>query len=73
MTTYRTAAVDRVEVFHREAGDLRVPTIVLLHGFPTPSTQYQGFIGRLVGSFHLVAADYPGFAYSEALPSPTTV
>jgi pimeloyl-ACP methyl ester carboxylesterase len=34
-TTYRTASVDGLNVFHREAGDPKAPTMLLLHGFPT--------------------------------------
>jgi pimeloyl-ACP methyl ester carboxylesterase len=43
-TTYRTASVDGLNVFYREAGDPKAPTMLLLHGFPTsrvPSTRSQ--------------------------------
>ena len=33
--TYKTIAVENVEIFYREAGDPCNPTILLLHGFPT--------------------------------------
>ena len=39
MTAYRTVDVDGVEVFYREAGDPGAPTLLVLHGFPTSSTQ----------------------------------
>ena len=57
MTAYRTVDVDGVEVFYREAGDPGAPTLLLLHGFPTSSTQYQELIDRLSDRFHLVAPD----------------
>jgi hypothetical protein len=41
-TTHRTASVDGLNVFYREAGDPKAPTMLLLHGFPTsraPSTR----------------------------------
>lgn len=72
MTAYRTVDVDGVEVFYREAGDQAAPTLLLLHGFPTSSTQYQELIDRLSDRFHLVAPDYPGFGYTEPLEGATT-
>ena len=47
MTAYRTVDADGVEVFYREAGDPGAPTLLLLHGFPTSSTQYHELIDRL--------------------------
>lgn len=72
MTSYRTADVDGVGVFYREAGDPMAQTLLLLHGFPTSSAQYQELIDRLSGRFHLVAPDYPGFGYTPALDETTT-
>ena len=72
MTAYRSVNVDGVEVFYREAGDPAAQTLLLLHGFPTSSTQYQELIDRLADRFHLVAPDYPGFGYTEPLAGTTT-
>jgi pimeloyl-ACP methyl ester carboxylesterase len=72
MTAYRRVDVDGVEVFYREAGQLGAPTLLLLHGFPTSSTQYRELIDRLSNRFHLVAPDYPGFGYTEPLAGTTT-
>jgi pimeloyl-ACP methyl ester carboxylesterase len=72
MTAYRTIEVDGVEVFYREAGDPAAQTLLLLHGFPTSSTQYQPLIERLADRFHLVAPDYPGFGYTAPLEGTTT-
>ena len=41
MTTYNYADVHGNKMFYREAGDKNVPTIVLLHGFPTSSHMYR--------------------------------
>jgi pimeloyl-ACP methyl ester carboxylesterase len=65
-TFYRTVAVDGVNVFYREAGDPRNPTILLLHGFPSSSHMFRDLIPLLADRFHLVAPDYPGFGYSDA-------
>jgi pimeloyl-ACP methyl ester carboxylesterase len=72
MTAYRRVDVDGVEVFYREAGQLGAPTLLLLHGFPTSSTQYRELIDRMSNRFHLVAPDYPGFGYTEPLAGTTT-
>ncbi|MER6574245.1 alpha/beta hydrolase [Nonomuraea sp. NPDC001023] len=63
---YRTAVVDGLDVFYREAGDPSAPTLVLLHGFPTSSVAYQELIADLADEFHLIAPDYPGFGHSSA-------
>lgn len=72
MTAYRTVDVDGVEVFYREAGDPSGQTLLLLHGFPTSSAQYQVLIDHLADRFHLIAPDYPGFGYTEPLDGTTT-
>ncbi len=63
---YRTATIDGVEVFYREAGDASAPTVLLLHGFPTSSHMFRDLIPRLADKYHVVAPDYPGFGYSAA-------
>ncbi|MEU0564043.1 alpha/beta hydrolase [Nonomuraea sp. NPDC005983] len=66
MIRYRTAVIEGLEVFYREAGDPSAPTLVLLHGFPTSSIAYQELIVALSDEFHLIAPDYPGFGHSSA-------
>ncbi|MFI6499936.1 alpha/beta fold hydrolase [Nonomuraea typhae] len=63
---YRTAIVEGLNVFYREAGDPSAPTLVLLHGFPTSSIAYQELITELADEFHLIAPDYPGYGHSDA-------
>lgn len=70
MTKHRTAQIDGLEIFYREAGNPDNPTLVLLHGFPTSSHMYRHLIERLADDFHLIAPDYPGFGNSSA-PDPT--
>jgi pimeloyl-ACP methyl ester carboxylesterase len=72
MTNYRTIDVGGINVFYREAGSADAPTLLLLHGFPTSSAQYEGLIDRLADRFHLVAPDYPGFGRTDPLPGPST-
>jgi pimeloyl-ACP methyl ester carboxylesterase len=70
-TTYHRVTVDGVSIFYREAGPKDAPTIVLLHGFPSSSRQYDTLIPLLATRYHLIAPDYPGFGHSDA-PSPSS-
>jgi pimeloyl-ACP methyl ester carboxylesterase len=65
-TTYRTASVDGLKVFYREAGNPKSPAVLLLHGFPTSSHMYRELIPALADRYHVVAPDLPGFGYTEA-------
>ena len=62
---YRTADVDGLTVFYREAGASGAPTLVLLHGFPSASHMFRELIPLLADRFHLVAPDLPGFGKSD--------
>ncbi len=62
---YKTARVNDLDIFYREAGPQSAPVILLLHGFPTSSNMFRNLIPRLAGSFRLVAPDYPGFGQSS--------
>lgn len=65
-TTYRTTAVDGLNVFYREAGDPEAPAVLLLHGFPTSSHMFRDLIPALAEHYHVVAPDLPGFGYSDS-------
>jgi pimeloyl-ACP methyl ester carboxylesterase len=69
---FKTTDILGVKIFYREAGDPSMPTIVLLHGFPTSSHQYHDLIPRLADSFHVIAPDYPGMGYSD-VPDPSVL
>jgi pimeloyl-ACP methyl ester carboxylesterase len=72
LSAYRTVTVDGREVFYREAGDPADPTLLLLHGYPTSSAQYEQLMHHLAHRLHTVAPDYPGFGRSPALDGTTT-
>jgi pimeloyl-ACP methyl ester carboxylesterase len=67
-TTYHMAEVDGVGIFYREAGPQDAPTIVLLHGFPSSSREFDTLIPLLATRYHLIAPDFPGFGQSDAPP-----
>jgi pimeloyl-ACP methyl ester carboxylesterase len=70
-TTYHRMMVDGVGVFYREAGPKDAPTIVLLHGFPSSSREFDTLIPLLATRYHLIAPDFPGFGQSDS-PSPSS-
>ena len=57
-TTYHRMTVDGVGVFYREAGPKDAPTIVLLHGFPSSSREFDTLIPLLATRYHLIAPDF---------------
>jgi pimeloyl-ACP methyl ester carboxylesterase len=65
---YHRVEVDGVGVFYREAGPNNAPTIVLLHGFPSSSREFDTLIPLLATRYHLIAPDFPGFGHSDAQP-----
>lgn len=65
VTHHRTAIVDGVSIFYREAGAADAPVVLLLHGFPTSSHMFRNLIPALADRYHLMAPDYPGFGQSD--------
>lgn len=66
VTHYRTATVDGVQMFYREAGPENGPVVLLLHGFPTSSYMFRNLMPLLADRYHVIAPDYPGFGLSAA-------
>ena len=58
-TTYNYIEVAGVNIFYREAGAKDVPTLVLLHGYPSSSFMFKNLIEQLSDKYHLIAPDYP--------------
>jgi pimeloyl-ACP methyl ester carboxylesterase len=67
-TTYHRATVDGLTLFYREAGPKDAATIVLLHGFPSSSREFDTLFPLLATRYHLIAPDFPGFGHSDAPP-----
>jgi pimeloyl-ACP methyl ester carboxylesterase len=64
VTRYRTAKVDGIDIFYREAGAADAPVILLLHGFPTSSHMFRNLIPSLAHRYRVIAPDYPAFGQS---------
>jgi pimeloyl-ACP methyl ester carboxylesterase len=62
--TYRSADVDGLDIFYREAGAPDAPKLLLLHGFPSASHMFRDLIPPLADRFRIVAPDLPGFGNS---------
>ena len=69
MVLYKTANVDGLSVFYREAGKADSPKLVLLGGFPASSHQFRNLIPALAERFHVLSPDYPGFGNTD-MPDP---
>ena len=67
MTTinYRTADVEGLKVFYREAGRADAPMLLLLHGFPSAGHMFRDLIPQLADRFHVIAPDLPGSGQSD--------
>jgi pimeloyl-ACP methyl ester carboxylesterase len=50
-----------VNLHYFEAGAKDLPTLLLLHGFPSSSAQFRDLIPLLARQFHLIAPDFPGY------------
>jgi pimeloyl-ACP methyl ester carboxylesterase len=70
MTTihYRTADVKGLRIFYREAGDVKNPKLLLLHGFPSSGHMFRDLIPLLADRYHIIAPDLPGFGRSDMPP-----
>jgi pimeloyl-ACP methyl ester carboxylesterase len=65
VTHHRTARVDGLDIFYREAGPADAPVVLLLHGFPTSSHMFRNLIPALADHYRAIAPDYPGFGQSD--------
>ena len=63
--SYRSAEVDGLKVFYREAGPAGGPVLLLLHGFPTASHMFRDLIPLLADKYRIIAPDLPGFGQSD--------
>ena len=58
-------ALNGNEIFTVEEGDSGKPCIVLIHGFPTASYDFEGIWNSLAKDFRLISLDMLGFGFSD--------
>lgn len=63
---YDSCQVEDVTLFYRTAGFPENPTVLLLHGFPSSSSQYRDLMPLLAKDFYVVAPDFPGFGQTKS-------
>jgi pimeloyl-ACP methyl ester carboxylesterase len=64
-THHRTAMIDGLNIFYREAGPQDAPVVLLLHGYPSSSRMFRNLIPQLADAYHVIAPDYPAFGHSD--------
>jgi pimeloyl-ACP methyl ester carboxylesterase len=62
---YQTISINGLNIFYREAGNRNMPTLLLLHGFPSSSHMFRNLIPILAEDYHVVAPDFPGFGQTD--------
>jgi pimeloyl-ACP methyl ester carboxylesterase len=54
-----------VNIFHAEFGDPEAQLLLMVHGFPTSSIDWQDVVGELSASYRVCVLDLPGFGFSD--------
>lgn len=57
--------INNNRVFYREAGDMEMPVLILLHGYPSSSFMFKEIMPLLANSIYVLAPDMPGFGFTE--------
>ena len=65
---YRTADIQGVSVFYREAGPADAPAVLLLHGFGASSHMFRELVPVLAQRYRVIAPDLPGFGQTTVNP-----
>lgn len=72
MIHYKTITVKGLKIFYREAGNIKAPTLLLLHGFPTSSHMFRNLIPLLAGSITLLLLIFQALVFQMRLEGPST-
>ncbi len=55
----------RVDVFYHTFGDTSNPQLLLVHGFPNSSFDFNAVVERLQDDYYIAALDFPGSGFSD--------
>lgn len=55
----------KLNIFHAEFGDPEAPLLLMVHGFPTSSIDWQDVVGELSANYRVCVLDLPGFGFSD--------
>lgn len=59
---FHNVTIDGTVIVHYlEVGQISLPTLLLLHGFPSSSNQFRELAPLLAQKYHIIAPDLPGF------------
>lgn len=65
LVRYQSLDVRGVNLFYREAGSAKAPTVLLLHGFGASSFMFRELMPKLAEKYHVIAPDLPGFGQTR--------
>lgn len=57
--------VNNIPVFYREAGNIDMPVLILLHGYPSSSFMFKEILPLLSDDLYVIAPDMPAFGFTE--------
>jgi pimeloyl-ACP methyl ester carboxylesterase len=63
--TERLRHAGKLNIFHAEFGDPQAPLLLMVHGFPTSSIDWQDVVGELSANYRVCVLDLPGFGFSD--------
>lgn len=67
--TYHNLTIEGgVNLHYFEAGSRQLPTLLLLHGFPSSSAQFRDLAPLLSEKYHIIAPDFPGYGQTTVPP-----
>ena len=55
----------KLNIFYRTFGNIDNPAIVMIHGWPTSSYDFQELISELENDFYIAVIDTPGYGFSD--------
>ena len=68
-STYNNLTITpNTSISYISAGSPTLPTLLLLHGFPSSSNQFRNLIPLLSTTYHVLAPDLPGFGLTTYPP-----